>query len=239
MKPLIGITACLLREMPNRDWIWNTNDYFRAVQRAGGIPVLLPFVESEAAAAEVLDRVDGLLLSGGDDLDPLLYGEMPHPRNGSVSPERDITELAYVRIALQRNMATFGICRGHQVLAVASGGTLWQDIPSQVPTAIQHRQEAPRWFAAHPVSAAPGTKLAAILGAEFRVNSYHHQAVQKLPPGWVPSAVAPDGINEAMEHPGYHFALSVQWHPENFQGRPYNFDALFRAFVEASEPRNK
>lgn len=236
MKPVIGVTAGLLRELPNRDWIWNTNDYFRAVQRGGGIPMLLPFVETEAEAAEVLDRIDGLLLSGGDDLDPLLYGEMPHPKNGSVSPERDTTEMAYARTALRRNMATLGICRGHQVLAVAFGGTLWQDIPSQVPTAMQHQQAAPRWFASHPVLVAPGTRLAAILGVECRVNTYHHQSVKEAPPGWVVSAVAPDGIIEAIEHPGYHFALSVQWHPENFQGRPANFDALFRAFIKASQP---
>lgn len=235
MKPLIGITAGLLRELPNRDWIWNTNDYFRAVQRAGGIPVLLPFVESESEAAEVLERVDGLLLSGGDDLDPQLYGEMPHEKMGAIVPERDVTELAYARSALRMNLPTFGICRGHQVLAVAFGGTLWQDIPSQVPSAMKHRQEAPRWFASHPVAVAPGTTLAALVGGEAQVNTYHHQAVKEAPSGWVVSAVAPDGIIEAMEQPDHRFALSVQWHPENFQGRPYNFDALFSAFVAAAQ----
>lgn len=235
MKPVIGITPCTLLEGA-KDWIYNPHDYTRAVQRAGGIPVLLPFVTSEADAAAVLDKIDGLLLSGGDDLDPLLYGELPHPQVGNISPERDAAELAYARVALARNMATLGICRGHQVLAVAFGGTLWQDIPSQVPGAIKHRQEGPKWHPTHPVTIAEGTRLHALLGPERLVNSRHHQAVRKIPEGWVVSAFSPDGVIEAMEHPGSRFALSVQWHPENFQGRPYNFDALFSAFVEAAQP---
>lgn len=234
MKPLIGITACLLRELPNRDWIWNTNDYFRAVENAGGIPVLLPFLKTESDALAVLERIDGLLLSGGSDVDPQLYGEQPHPKNGAVTPERDETEILLTRAALGRDLPVFGICRGHQVLAVAAGGTLYQDIPAQVPTAFKHAQEGPRWFASHKVTARPGTRLAALLGTEFPVNSYHHQAVKYVPAGWTASAVAADGINEALEHPGYKFALSVQWHPENFTARDYNFDALFRAFVDAS-----
>ncbi|MFZ5818143.1 MAG: gamma-glutamyl-gamma-aminobutyrate hydrolase family protein [Bacillota bacterium] len=239
MRPLIGITANMLQELPNRDWIWNTNDYNRAVQRAGGIPVLLPFVETEAEAAAVLDRIDGLLLSGGEDLDPLLYGEMPHPKTGNISPERDAAELLYARLALARDMAIFGICRGQQVLAVAFGGSLWQDLPAQVPTAMKHRQDGPKWYPTHPVSIAEGSRLAAILGNQRLVNSRHHQSVKRVPEGWVVNAVAPDGVIEGMEHPGHRFALSVQWHPENFQGRPYHFDDLFRAFVEASKPADR
>lgn len=238
MKPLIGITAGLLREPPNRDWIFNTNDYFRSVQNAGGIPVLLPFIKTEGDAAQVLERIDGLLLSGGADMDPQLYGEQPHPKSGAVSPERDETELALTRVALQRNMPVLGICRGHQVLAVAAGGTLWQDISTQISGSLKHVQEGPRWFASHRVRVEPGTRLAAVLGTEFLVNSYHHQAVKELPPGgWIASAAADDGIYEALEHPGRRFALSVQWHPENFTARDYNFDALFRTFVEACQPR--
>lgn len=236
-KPLIGVTACTLLEVPDRDWIFNPHDYSRAVQRAGGIPVLLPFVETEEGAAEVLDRVDGLLLSGGGDMDPLLYGEMPHPLTGEIDPLRDRSELLYARAALARDMATLGICRGHQVLAAAFGGTLWQDIPSQVPGAIKHQQQGPKWYPTHPVTIAGGTRLHALLGGERLVNSRHHQSVRQAPEGWVVSAVAPDGVIEAMEHPDRHFALSLQWHPENLQGRPYNFDALFSAFVQASQPK--
>lgn len=233
MKPLIGITASLLQES-NREWLWNTSDYFRAVQRAGGIPVLLPFCQSEDEAAEILDRIDGLLLSGGGDMDSLLYGEEPHPKNGTISPERDVTELAMTAVALRRQMTILGICRGHQVLAVAAGGTLVQDIPAQVPGAIKHRQEAPRWYPTHTVKAAEGSRLAALLGADFKVNSYHHQSIKAVPPGWVTSAVAPDGVIEAIEHPEAKFMLAVQWHPENMAGQSDQFAALFEAFIAAS-----
>lgn len=233
MKPLIGITASTHREPPS-DWVVNSHDYFRAVHLAGGIPVLLPFIATEAEANEVLDRIDGLLLSGGCDVDPQLYGEDAHPRLGTVSPERDATELALARAALKRDLPILGICRGHQVLAVAVGGTLWQDIPAQVAKSIKHAQEAPRWFTGHRVTVKDGTRLQQILGSEFLVNTYHHQAVKAVPAGWVESATAPDGINEALEHPGYRFVLSVQWHPENFAGRPYSFAPLFEAFIGAS-----
>jgi len=238
MKPLIGITPCALLEVPQRDWIYNPHDYSRAVQRAGGIPVLLPFVETDEAAAEVLARVDGLLLSGGEDLDPLLFGEMPHPQTGAIDPLRDTSELAYARVAMAQEKPVLGICRGHQVLAVAFGGTLWQDIPSQLPQAMKHAAalpSQPKWYPTHPVRIEPETRLAALLGTSTRVNSRHHQSVKDLPPGWVLSATAPDGVIEAMEHPTARFALSVQWHPENFQGRDFNFDTLFRAFVDASK----
>lgn len=234
-KPLIGITACSsVDELPGRDWLYNPHDYFRAVQRAGGIPVLLPFVADEAGAAEVLARLDGLLLAGGEDLDPLLFGELPHPRTGRISPERDAAELAYARVALRRDMATLGICRGVQVLAVAFGGTLWQDLASQVQGVMKHRQEGPNYHPTHPVQIVEGSRLAALLGSERLVNSRHHQAVKQAPPDWKVTALAPDGVIEAMEQPAHRFAIGVQWHPENFQGRPYNFDGLFRAFVEAA-----
>lgn len=235
-RPLIGISAGNHREPPLRDWMYNTTDYFRSVQHAGGIPVLLPFVENESQAAEVLDRIDGLLLTGGEDLDPQIYGEQPHPKLGLVVPDRDFSDLALARAAMARSMPLLGICRGHQVLAVAMGGTLIQDIPAQVPGSIKHRQDGPRWFASHSVTAEPGSRIEALLGREFRVNTFHHQSVKAIPPGWLATASAPDGVNEALEHPGFPFALSVQWHPENFVGKGYNFDALFAAFVQASRP---
>ncbi|MFS8640616.1 MAG: gamma-glutamyl-gamma-aminobutyrate hydrolase family protein [Symbiobacteriaceae bacterium] len=238
MRPLIGVTAHnRANEEPGRDWLYIPRDYFRAVWRAGGLPVMLPLVADEAEAAQVLERLDGLLLAGGDDLDPLLYGELPLPGTGRIDPERDRAELAYARQAVRRDMPTLGICRGHQVLAVAFGGALWQDIPTQVPGAIKHRQEAPADYPTHPVAIAPGTRLAALLGPERLVNSRHHQAVKRVPEGWVASAHAPDGVIEAMEHPERRFVLSVQWHPENFQGQPYNFDSLFEAFVDAARRR--
>lgn len=233
MKPLIGVTGAPLVE-GNRDWVYNTRDYFRAVQNAGGIPVLLPFIETNEQAAEILDRIDGLLLSGGADIHPRYFGEEIHPNCGAIEPERDATELALARLAIQRDLPVLGICRGHQVLAVAMGGTLYQDIPAQVPGALQHSQViVPCNHEAHAVTVQPGTRLAGLCGLTARVNTRHHQAVKQVPPGWVASAVAEDGVNEAMEYPAGKFALSVQWHPENFTGHASSFDRLFRTFVDA------
>lgn len=242
MKPLIGITPSSLIEAPAqpdglvRDWIFNPQDYFRAVQQAGGIPVLLPFVTTEAEAAEVLARFDGLLISGGDDVDPLCYGELPHPKLGKVNPERDASELAYAKVALERDLPTLGICRGHQILAVAFGGTLWQDIPAQVDGALKHDQNGPKYHPTHPIRIQAGSRLHALLGEERLINTRHHQAVKAMPAGWTVSALSPDGIIEAMERPDRRFALSVQWHPESFCGRPYHFEPLFAAFVAAAQP---
>lgn len=235
MKPLIGITAAPhVDPAEKRDWIYNTRDYFRAVQNAGGIPVLLPFLETEEQAAEVLDRMDGLLLSGGADVHPGLYGEQVHPQCGSIEPERDATELALARLAIRRDMPVFGICRGHQVLAVAFGGSLYQDIPAQLPDRLNHQQVVvPRNHEAHAVTVKPGTRLANLIGVGARVNTRHHQAVKDVPKGWVETAVSEDGVNEGMENPACKFALSVQWHPENFTGKAYSFDSIFRAFVDA------
>lgn len=237
MRPLIGMTADRLQELPNRNWLWNTVDYFDAVKNAGGIPVLLPYITTEEEAEAILDRMDGILFSGGNDVDPSLYGEFPHQKLGNVDPDRDTTELLLAQAAMRRSLPILGICRGHQLLAVAGGGTLWQDIPAQVPGAIKHAHAQPKWHPIHTVKATPGTRLEALLGAEFGVNSRHHQAVRDIPAGWVSSAVSPDEINEAMELPGERFVVSVQWHPENFTGRAYNFDRLFRAFVEAAGNR--
>lgn len=196
--------------------------------------MLLPFVANAAEAAALLERMDGLLLSGGGDVDPRHFGEDPHPRLGTIEPERDTSEMLLARAALDRQLPVLAICRGEQVLAVSVGGTLWQDISSQVPQAIKHAQQAPRWYPTHAVQVAPGSRLAGILGAgAVRVNSYHHQAVKALPPGWQVTATAPDGLIEAFEAE-QGFALAVQWHPENFAPQGGEFDALFRAHVEAA-----
>lgn len=237
MRPLIGITA------------GNSLDdgYARAVEAAGGIPAVLS-LQDPAGAGDALARLDGLILGGGPDLDPFHFGEEPLPETGRIDPERDAWELVLARVALVAEVPVLGICRGIQVLNVAAGGSLYQDIGRQVRGALKHNQDAPRWYPTHGVAVQPGSRLAATLAATLaapagagplfiRVNSFHHQAVWELAPGFVASARAPDGVVEGIERPGATFALGVQWHPEAMWQREARALALFRGLVEASRGR--
>jgi putative glutamine amidotransferase len=226
MKPLIGITRSA-----------KVDDYVESVVRAGGEPVVLETNESPEAA---LDRVDGLLLTGGRDVDPELYGEEAHPLT-EVDAARDRFEVPLTRAALARDVPLLAICRGVQVLNVAAGGSLVQDIPSAVGSAINHALNDPKHAIAHPVQVSPGTRLAELLGgtpaaAGCAVNSRHHQSVGTVAENFVVSAVSPDGVVEAIEDPGAAFCVGVQWHPENFW-RTGEFAPLFDAFIEASRQR--
>lgn len=215
------------------------DDYVRAVETAGGLPLVLAPGKPEdapALAAEYLDRVQALVLSGGADVDPALYGEARHPTVKRVFPERDAFELALCREALRRDMPTLAICRGHQLLNVATGGTLFQDIASQVEAAVVHDPDQERWERCHDVVLLPGTRLRDILGQErVAVNSFHHQAVKELGRGLVLSARGcDDGVIEGMEMPDRKFMIGVQWHPESFWDRQPGFQPLFRALVNAA-----
>jgi putative glutamine amidotransferase len=213
-----GMTAAIL-----------THDYLVRVREAGGIPVMLPPIGE--LPAEILDRVDGLLLSGGEDIDPERYFAPPSPKLGTVDPLRDALELSLAAEAVRRGMPVLAICRGLQVLNVALGGTLIQDLPSECPSDTQHRQEAPSTEGTHPVSLSPGTRLAGIAGtAQLVVNSFHHQAAKDVAPNLQAVAHAADGVIEAVEgREG--FVLGVQWHPEIQHGE-FSLK-LFGAFVEA------
>lgn len=215
------------------------DDYVRAVETAGGLPLVLApghMDDATALAAEYLDRVEALVLSGGADVDPARYGEERHESVTRVFPERDAFELALVREALRRDMPTLAICRGHQLLNVAAGGTLIQDIASQVEAAAVHDPDQERWERCHDVAILPGTRLRDILGRErVSVNSFHHQAVKELGQGLVLSARGcDDGVIEGMEMPGRRFVIGVQWHPESFWDRPPGFQPLFEALVNAA-----
>lgn len=229
MRPRIGIT-CALDHRSGR--ISTPADYARAVAAAGGLPVLLPPLPGDPA--EALGAIDGLLLAGGVDVDPLEFGEEPLRRSGEIQPDRDRCELPLCRAALARGVPVLGVCRGHQVLAVAAGGTLYQDLPTQVPGCLKHSQQAPRWHPTHTVRIQPGSRLARILPLELRVNSFHHQAVRGVPPGWTAAAAAMDGVNEAIESLAHPFAIGVQWHPEAMWDRPYHHNALFQELVAAA-----
>jgi putative glutamine amidotransferase len=216
-------------------------DYLEAVKRTGGEPFELDY--NQDSPADVVQRLEGLMLTGGGDVNPALYGEEPNDTFQPSEPGRDEYEIALIRAASDASVPVFAICRGMQVLNVALGGTLIQDIPSMVNGAAQHSVPEPRYHLAHEVWVAKGTRLAALMaekleGDTCQVNSRHHQAVKVVAPGWEVSGTAPDGVIEAIEQPGDVFRLAVQWHPENFW-RTGEFRPLFEAFVEAARARKR
>jgi putative glutamine amidotransferase len=196
LPPIIGITATLKEdveataERPLGRFVRADLDYVEGVAGAGGAPVVLPPTGDEGAAEAVIHSLDGLLLSGGSDLDPGYYGEEPVPELGVTLPERDAFEMALVRLALRRGMPVFGICRGMQVLNVALGGTLYQDLPSQWEwDVLKHRQDTPKWQPTHEVRVREGSYIAEVMGREVvKVNSYHHQGVRVLADGLLATA---------------------------------------------------
>lgn len=233
MTPLlIGIT-CAWNEDEERFYL--SRHYVRAVELAGGVPVVLPALATDEGVEGLLAAVDGLLLAGGGDLDPYYFGEEPLPATGEIAPERDRFELALTREALRRGVPVLGICRGLQVLNVAAGGTLYQDVAQAVARPLKHYQQAPRWYATHGLVVASGSRMADIMGAGYRrVNSFHHQAVARVAPGFRATAWAPDGVVEAVEATGRGFALGVQFHPEGMAERDPGCLALFVALVKAA-----
>ena len=211
-------------------------DYLEAIKRTGGQPFELDLHRD--APQDVVGRANGLLLTGGGDVDPALYGETPHATYQASEPGRDEYEIALVRAAMDAGLPIFAICRGMQVLNVALGGTLIQDIPSMVNGAANHQVPEPRYHIAHEVWVAKGSRLATLMAEKLdgeiaQVNSRHHQAVKEVASGWEVTATAPDGVIEAMELAGDVFRMAVQWHPENFW-RTGEFRPLFEAFVDAA-----
>jgi putative glutamine amidotransferase len=221
---------------------WPQRDYLAALTHAGAtIRELTPGTDP---LPDALDVCDGLLLTGGPDVDPIAYGETDRHPTVDLDTPRDTYELALAKQALARDLPVFAICRGAQVLNVAAGGTLIQDLPSQHPAALAHALTTPKNAMAHEVTVAPNTCLAVLLGSQlesgrFAVNSRHHQSVKEPAPGFVVSATAPDGVVEAIEKPGAGFCIGVQWHPENYW-QTGEFSTLFAGLVEAaSEYRSK
>lgn len=178
------------------------------------------------------EYVRGIVLSGGGDVDPFFYGEEPHPDSRRICPKRDVFEIALSRFALSANIPILGVCRGIQVLNIAAGGDIYQDIYSQLPgnQLIKHCQEAPQWYPTHGINIEAGTMLSSVMGGnKLRVNSYHHQAVRNVAPDFIVSACSEDGIIEAIESTEHHYALGLQCHPESLW-RVY--PAFLRPFVE-------
>lgn len=244
VRPLIGVTTSEVRVPDHVDPLPQSDrrqtemalgmKYLDAIEQAGGLPLVMPPLEADAVDP-LLDRLDGLCLSGGPDMDPGTYGGRYHPKLGPTEPFLDRFELALAREADARGLPILAICRGQQLLNVARGGTLYQDLPDQRAGDVAHRLPGRDKHGAHEVEIEEGSQLARALGGltSAHVNSYHHQAVQELGRGVKPVAWAPDGVVEGIELPDRDFALGVQWHAEAIVERPEQL-ALFREFVAAS-----
>jgi putative glutamine amidotransferase len=226
--PVIGVTRCS-----------RLDDYLASIERSGARPRVLEVSESPRT---VLQAVDGVLLTGGGDVDPAFYGEARHSSVEDAEPGRDEFEIDLARRAMEQDFPILAICRGAQALNVAAGGTLVQDIPSAVPSDLTHSITQPKDTIAHAVRIASDSRLHAALGpavdasCSCRVNSRHHQSVGTLGPELVASATATDGVIEGIEMPDRSFCVGVQWHPENFW-RTGEFRPLFDAFVAAARER--
>lgn len=229
--PTIGITTQRQDESGN---YYSPAGYANAVRRAGGVPILLPPGEPDPMV--LLKVVDGLVFTGGGDLAPATYNAASHPCVYGVDPERDASELALAKLALASDIPVLGICRGLEVLMVASGGDLVQHLPDEFGETIQHRLELLR-PSEHPVQIVPNSQLATIVGAtEMNVVSWHHQAVRSAPPGWRVTAKAPDGVIEALEHDAHPWGFALQWHPELSPADSLHVQ-IFHALIEAALAR--
>ncbi len=246
MTPLIGITCS--RQVgggwgaydPGHFMDYTFDEYSRAVLHCGGAPVLIPVAQDRRTLSAILERLDGVILTGGPDVHPRWYGEEPLPQLGDLDEALDRLELDVARAVLERDLPLFAVCRGTQVLNVALGGTLIQDIASQVEGAIQHVQPAAKNVTTHQVRLAPGSMLSTVLKRRtIWVNGRHHQAVKDTAPGLEVAARARDGLVEAVEHPDRRFALGVQWHPEGTWETDAHSKKLFRALVQAAGAARK
>lgn len=231
-KPIIGITTYSRSEAGE---FTLPGAYVDAIQLAGGIPILLP--PNQPDPQRILDIVDGIVFAGGGDIDPERYGGSHHSTIYLVDAERDDFELALAQMILKTQIPALGICRGMQVLSVASGAELIPHVPEVYGETIAHRLDHPRRPIPHPVQAQPNSRLAEILQAiEFEVVSWHHQAVKTVPLGWTPAAHAIDGLIEALEHQQHPWLVAVQWHPELSPESPVH-QRLFQALITAASQK--
>lgn len=247
-RPLIGVTTQTLQSidgipegLPQSD-VMNQR-YYIAVALVGAAPCLVPLLDDEPDALRgVYDRCDGLLIPGGVDMHPAQFGEEPHAKLGRTDPARDRVELQLTRWAIEDKKPLLGLCRGLQIINVALGGTLYQDLEDQYPDAIRHdyfpNYGFERTHLAHDVELTKGTRLRSLLEQDrIPVNSMHHQGIKTLAPALTASAFSPDGLIEAAEGNGDHFLIGVQWHPEVFEVSDPHMRHLFREFVAAAERR--
>ncbi len=243
MKPIIGITCdySYINAVNNLEAYGSIRmariceDYYKGIEKAGGIPIIIPILDEENID-QLLNKLDGIVFSGGRDFDPKYYGENPISGLDGIIPQRDRWEMAIAKKSIEIGLPIFGICRGLQVINVVMGGTLYQDIYTQNEdrNLLKHRQLAPRWYGSHKVLIKEKTRLRDIFNDdEIYVNSFHHQAIKKLGSGLKVNAYSPDEIIEGIESINDKFILGVQWHPENMWSENKLFLNLFRALAEA------
>ncbi len=236
-KPLIAVT-CSFSNTGQTPFSANQSvgqPYVLALELAGGTPVFVPGLEDRDEVERLLAMADGLLVTGGPDFDPRRYGEQPHAKFGSVSPERDLLDTWVLEFSQENpDLPVMGICRGVQSMNVIAGGTLVQDIPSEVAGALKHNQGAPGWYGTHDIEVAEGSRLREIFGSHrVSVNSFHHQSVLDVAAGWRVVARTDDGVVEAIERVDGGFGLGCQFHPELMVEREPMILALLQAFVSA------
>lgn len=233
MKPTIGITAS--KELGKEHYVIQQADT-EAIVQAGGLPVMLPHLLADKEIDQIAERLDGLYAAGGNDVDPTLFGEEPHPGLGTVIPSRDAFELALIHKMLELNKPILAICRGTQILNVAVGGDMYQDLSTQKEgDLLQHQQKAPKFHGLHFVDIPEGSLLHRLVGVtRLKVNSRHHQANRTVPASFLISGTASDGVIEAIESKEHHFVLGLQWHPENMAvAGDGPSRAIFNGFVNA------
>lgn len=246
MKPLIGICANYSNDdnvgitsnlgAPGQEWQLLADDYIKSIERSGGIPVILPVTEHPESLYPLLSKLDGILFTGGSDIDPAYYGEWPRAGLGPIDPKRDRHEVALAKkVLLDTKLPILGICRGSQLLNVACGGTLYQDLQTERPEGIAHAlKHSPKYHPVHPAYIQEGSRLEAIFETrEIGVNSYNHQAIKQVGSDFNVTMTAPDGLVEGIEMAGERFVVAVQWHPEMMVDRDEEYLKLFQAFVAA------
>jgi len=235
-KPIIGITSSYVKHNYYMEGVYVHHDYHKAVIEAGGIPLILPIAPPDVLDSYI-DMCDGFILSGGEDIDPQFYGSSPHQNIGVFYTERDESEIYLTKKLLDETKPVLAICRGMQLLNVVLGGTLIQDIPSQVPDSLQHVQKIDRPKEQHDISFIGNSKkLHKLFPNTFnlRVNSLHHQAIDKLGRNLLVTSLSEDDIVESVEHISHPFFIGVQWHPESMCQRSDTMKVLFKELVTLS-----
>ena len=229
MKPIIGIVPLIDEK---KDSFWMLPGYMDGISEAGGIPIMLTLTDNAEEISQLLDTVQGILLTGGHDVGPSLYGEKPLPECGVISKERDSMESELLKQALDRDMPVLGICRGIQFLNAYLGGTLYQDLPTERPTETEHHQTPPYDVPVHTVTIKEDSSLFRLLNTgTLSVNSYHHQAIKQKADSLKTMALSEDGLIEAVEIEGKRFVWGLQWHPEFSHLKDDNSKKIFNEFV--------